>query len=537
MAKKILLILRVSTDDQDTQSQLEDMIPFIKTKGFNEDEIEILKAVGASARKINKEYLEFIENIKRITSGENGIKTIAMWHLNRLGRNRDYLYEMESYFVKNKIQMYVKNGFELPLLTFDKDGNAKETFAAKIAFAVYATTIEEETEELIAKTRRGMQQKQREGKYIGGKLKTGFKVNENQEIIIDPEKSDIIREIFRLYTEENWSAKRIYDYFTNNGTFKPYVFKNRGYHLITSILRDKRYSEGKLAFIPKETQDKAIEMLSTFKERKRSNNIYFGKNILRDKKSNARLNASLGQMVYANNEEKNSYNLNINVIDYIIWKEARRAFIYKDANDIADNEENFKEQIASNQIQIRSFENKIDGLRKEIERAVEMNIKNPKYYPTEKLNKLLKENEKVIEQSEREISSLNMNTTRLKGMIEGIKNDTLLRIKNEDDEYYKQLSDEEKKKIIDSVFKIVEIEKTGDKHYIITFQQVIDIVRTSVWEYYNEGHNIKLIEYIGGMSNLKKDHSKLIKLPENKHINKVIDWKKYYKSKKLIKGE
>ena len=55
--KKILAILRVSTEEQEIESQKVELGTFIKSKGFGDEEIEWLEAKGASARSLNKKYL------------------------------------------------------------------------------------------------------------------------------------------------------------------------------------------------------------------------------------------------------------------------------------------------------------------------------------------------------------------------------------------------------------------------------------------------------------------------------------------------
>lgn len=232
---KILCILRVSTNVQDLNSQKSDMLSFITSKGYREEDIEWIESKGASARKANKKYLDFIQSIKDKTGGENGIKTVFIWHLNRLGRIKYYLTMMEHYFVQNGIQMYVKNGFDMPLL----DSHGKETLGASIAFSVYASMIEIETSEMIEKMKRGKHENTRIGKYNGGKIHYGYSVDENGKLIINKEESELIKLLFKLYSSGEYSTTSL----TKELQLRGYKVrgKNITLHFINSMLKSTAF--------------------------------------------------------------------------------------------------------------------------------------------------------------------------------------------------------------------------------------------------------------------------------------------------------
>ena len=104
---KILAVIRSSSERQETESQKKEMIQFCIEKGYAEDEIKVIEVAGASARKLNKKYLDMLDSIKATIINE-GFTCCAFWHLNRLGRNESKLVEMKDFFKKNKIQVYIK---------------------------------------------------------------------------------------------------------------------------------------------------------------------------------------------------------------------------------------------------------------------------------------------------------------------------------------------------------------------------------------------------------------------------------------------
>ena len=533
MKKKILAIVRESTTRQSPESQERELTEFIKSKGYTEEEIDYIVATGASAHQANESYLNYLQEIKNKTQGEDGIKTVCLWHLNRLGRIKQYLAEMEHFFVENKIQMFVKLGFDMPLL--GEDG--KETTGASIAFSVYSALVEVETQEMFEKMRRGKEQNKREGKYNGGKIKFGYTLNEENKYIIDPETSGIVYDIFNKYINEDWSCKKIYDYYTSLGVFQPYHWKNHGYRVITKMLKDEAYTKGQepyyKPFIPVEMQEKALSMLERFKERKRSGNIYFCKGLLTDKETGLKLGASRGTLVYTHLIREKSYNISINVLDYIAWREARNIYIFKDAWQNSENEEVYNNQIEENEKRIKLLNDSIEDLRNKISDAYEMAVRKPKYFPIERAEQLEKENEKQITLLEKEVSAMIQQNLRMKGLLQATeqKGKNLLRIKSINDPFFEEMNDEEKKKIIDECISKIEVDRLKEKHYIIRIHQPIEIARTSEWEYYNSGHKIYLTE-----KTIAKDidHTKAIHDRKNHHFIREDYWRRYYKPKNKI---
>ena len=86
--KKILAVIRVSTETQETESQKNELVNFILSLGkYQENEIEFIEVQGASAVKMNDKYLQMLQSIKDKITESDTIRSVAFWHLNRLGRN------------------------------------------------------------------------------------------------------------------------------------------------------------------------------------------------------------------------------------------------------------------------------------------------------------------------------------------------------------------------------------------------------------------------------------------------------------------
>lgn len=207
MAKKILLLTRVSTDRQDTEAQEKELISYcINSLGYSEEELLILPPyVGASAIKLNELYLKMLDNIKAKFSEIPTLDAMAVWHLNRLGRNDLVLIQLKQFFIDNKIQFYSFTD-NLKLLNDDRTPN----FASDLAFNLFATFVKNDMNEKKAKFHRTKMNNLVSMKYNGGYLPYGYTVDDDKNIIINPQEAAIVVEIYDDYANKNMSIVDIY---------------------------------------------------------------------------------------------------------------------------------------------------------------------------------------------------------------------------------------------------------------------------------------------------------------------------------------
>lgn len=202
--KKILCVIRASTIYQETESQKQELIQFCLTKGFAADELDFIEVAGASARKCNPAYIKMLEDIKDRLLTNPHLTNVALWHLNRLGRVESKLHEMKEFFVKHNIQVYIKE----PSITL-LDDKGELSAGGSIAFSVYASMVKYETDEMFAKMNRGKERQRAEGKYIGGMIPFGYRVNTNKYITIYEPEANIVRTIFNLYASDKYSLAEL----------------------------------------------------------------------------------------------------------------------------------------------------------------------------------------------------------------------------------------------------------------------------------------------------------------------------------------
>ena len=371
MDKTILCIIRASTVAQETESQKRELVDFCKTKGFVEDEMEFIEVAGASARKLNKEYRQMLEDIKSTILTTPTIKSVALWHLNRLGRVKKCLTDMEYFFVENKIQLYVKNGFDAPLL----DENGKETLGASIAFSVYSAMVEEETREMFAKMKRGKDRNRELGIYVGGQLKYGYTISETKHLVINEDEAATVRLIYELYATGKYSIYKLVDELNSRGITKK--GQKITFNIVRNCLADESYYNGKLPLIDKELYDKCAaikEDAIAIKHTKESKNVNFAVGLLKCHCGNNyvamdRIYTCYGKVKANRLKEADvcvSTNIRRDVMDELLWlvtKRLHQCFLMaKDSVSIAeykDRENVLKLKVSATEKEITAIKERL----------------------------------------------------------------------------------------------------------------------------------------------------------------------------------
>lgn len=216
MEQKIIAIVRASTERQETESQRRELCDWIVgSLRYPAEAIRIIEVAGASAVKLNDAYLQMWEDVKAAVL-DDGIKAVALWDINRLGRNGRMLNEMKYFFIDHGVQVYFKNqGIEL------LDSRGQATIGGNIVFDVFANVVEDETKEMFAKMRRGKERNKQLKKYNGGGgphgALFGYRIGNDKTIVIDQDEAAQVRMIYNEYATGKYSFAKLTDELRDRG--------------------------------------------------------------------------------------------------------------------------------------------------------------------------------------------------------------------------------------------------------------------------------------------------------------------------------
>ena len=203
MAKAILLV-RVSTVKQEILTQTKELVEYALADGYKKSDMIIIEGVGASAIKLNSIYLQEMEQLYK-TIEENEISSLYAWEISRIGRNEEILMKFKNFLIDRKVQLVIKNP-SLRLLNADGSVNT----GVELAFSLFATMSKQEMEIKNERFKRAKERNKLEGRYNGGRIKLGYKLDENKYFIVDEEKAQIVRNIFEWFVNDGLSQIKIH---------------------------------------------------------------------------------------------------------------------------------------------------------------------------------------------------------------------------------------------------------------------------------------------------------------------------------------
>lgn len=220
--KKIVVLHRISTDNQDFESQNNAIQEYISKNGIVVD--EYIKEEGISGYS-NKLYER--EAIKKIESMAllNELDTLIVFNLDRIGRTTEVA-EFLKKLAYCDVKVYsVTEG----LLNGGEDTqdlvNYIKSFSAQM-----------ESKKISLRSKNGKEATNKQGLYAGGTVNFGYKVVD-QRLVIVPEEAEIVKLIFDKYITEgkNGTVRYLQD---NGITKRGRVFSQ---HMVHDILKDTIY--------------------------------------------------------------------------------------------------------------------------------------------------------------------------------------------------------------------------------------------------------------------------------------------------------
>ena len=210
--KKVIALIRTSTDRQQVESQKKEIISMILKDGYSEEEIIVVGGSGASAIKVDEAYLANMNKVyELIESGE--IKCVYAWSVDRIGRNRRQLNNFRDTLLEKKVQLIIKNPSAKLL---NDDGT--EDFSVSIVFSLHIEQAIFEMQQKQARFKTAKVGNAQKGKFNGGSCPLfGYDLDKNGYYIPHKENAEIVKLAFELMASGNFSTIKLTQEFRNRG--------------------------------------------------------------------------------------------------------------------------------------------------------------------------------------------------------------------------------------------------------------------------------------------------------------------------------
>jgi site-specific DNA recombinase len=214
---KVGIYVRLSREDdgalesESIQNQKDYLIQYVIQKGWSL--FNVYSDDGYSGTNFDRPG--FIRLIKDIENGK--VNLVITKDLSRLGR--DYIgtgYYLEKFFPEKNVRyMAVNDGID----TFSNDSNNDMNPFRSVINDMYAKDISR-------KVRSVVDQKRRDGKYIGAFAPYGYRKSDQDKnkLIIDEEAAEIVRKIFQMYLN-GFGFSKIADILNEDLVLPPGIYK------------------------------------------------------------------------------------------------------------------------------------------------------------------------------------------------------------------------------------------------------------------------------------------------------------------------
>ena len=222
--KKAVIYARYSSEKQNEQSiegQVKDCQEWAKNNEINI--VDIYHDEALTGRTDKRPAFQ-----RMIADAKNGkFDYILVWKIDRFARNRYdsaiYKSQLKKHGVKViSVKENIADGPEGIILESVLEGMA-EYYSANLSQNVL----------------RGMHQNAEQGKYLGGTVPLGYKIDKEKRYVINKDSSTIVKKIYELYASDH-TMKEICQILNSSG-HKTYTGRKFSYDSVRRILTNKKY--------------------------------------------------------------------------------------------------------------------------------------------------------------------------------------------------------------------------------------------------------------------------------------------------------
>lgn len=207
-------LIRVSTSEQDMQSQKDELRRIAESKGYSIDDEDFFseKITGYDEQDFDRPSIVQLNNTIQVRKPD----AVFVLELSRLTRRATKVsHYIDTLSITPKVPMYFA---DYDIWTIDPKTLAQNDDGILTLYGG-ARSVEIERERIRSRTSRGRDAKAEKGLYVGH-LKDGYicKLNENneKEIVVDENRKEMIETMFNLYVNKDYSTADIRNYLNSN---------------------------------------------------------------------------------------------------------------------------------------------------------------------------------------------------------------------------------------------------------------------------------------------------------------------------------
>ena len=447
---KCILLVRVSTENEKQEKSMKEqeaeLYAFAKQDGYEFEDCIPIKQKESGRKRFfvkDEDAKDLIEidrqgliEMKEHINNDSSINAVYAWEISRISRRKKVLFDILEFLTDRKIQLCIKSP---AIKLLNENGSINE--ASEMAFTLFAQIAESEMRNKIARWKRTKDAKRREGTYVGGWVLFGYKVDEvTKKLVVNEEEAEIVKEIYSMYLSGQHSYNTIAKELKERGLFNSLlsgasavrkILKNTAYAGLPSSDYDKTArTDGNIypAIISIDMIEKAKSIIEINSKalKKKHNEVFYGKSILRCPHCNAIMRVRKDYLTYTcqNPECTNNNYYQANLIDAMLWYQGLQNYIFNWQNTSEDDVEKLRTQLKkiekkliANEQQKKSTIESLDRLE---ERIILGKISTERATKIEdKLNVDLKECDNIRRQLINEKAAVEVN-------LKAIENDEIL---------------------------------------------------------------------------------------------------------------
>lgn len=342
--KKAILLVRVSTEKQNFDEQEKQIYNLAIADGFNDDNIIII-AEKESGIKLSEDERKGLNRMKEeIAKGD--VSTVYVWEVSRIGRKKKVIFSIVELLQTHNIQLIVK---EPSIRLLNDDGTINE--GAETILTLFAQMAESEMRNKQARYHRTKKANSLKGKWNGGKnVKFGYTLDADNYYIIDENEANIVREIYKMYINNDMSQRQILFEIQSRGIECTQdkvrrILQDVGYtgeEYTTTVFRNGKREKGLTIKYPQIISKETFEAAKNKRANAnitvvRNESYYLGRHLIKCSKCGHTYMAYKVHKVYAclafmpNNPDvpkcDNNTTVNIIALDSVLWYDAKGEYI------------------------------------------------------------------------------------------------------------------------------------------------------------------------------------------------------------------